>query len=75
MKKDIHPKFFKQTTVICSCGHTFVTGSTIDGEIRVETCRNCHPFYTGESRILKTSSVDKFYARQKKTEQIQQEAV
>lgn len=39
-----------------------------DEEIRVETCSKCHPFYTGKKTLLKTSSVDKFYARQKKTE-------
>lgn len=43
--------------------------STIkDEEIRVEVCSNCHPFYTGEQRILKTGAVDKFYARMKKAE-------
>lgn len=70
MKKDIHPKFSTKTKVVCSCGAEFETGSTIQDEIRVETCSNCHPFYTGENRILKTSSVDKFYARQKKTENL-----
>jgi len=68
--KDIHPKFSTQTTVLCSCGNTFATGSTITTEIKVESCSKCHPFYTGEKRILKTSSVDKFYARQKKSESI-----
>lgn len=70
MKKDIHPKFSTQTQVTCSCGNTFTTGSTIQNEVKVESCAKCHPFYTGEKRILKTSSVDKFYARQKKTASI-----
>ncbi|HRI35888.1 MAG TPA: 50S ribosomal protein L31 [bacterium] len=74
MKKDIHPKFSTKTKVACSCGAEFETGSTIQDEIRVETCSNCHPFYTGENRILKTSSVDKFYARQKKTEGLKKAA-
>ncbi len=70
MKKKIHPAW-KQVNVICSCGHTFETGSTIKSEdIRVETCSKCHPFYTGKKTLLKTSSVDKFYARQKKTEEL-----
>jgi len=70
MKSGIHPKY-KQVNVVCSCGNTFATGSAIDGdEIRVETCSQCHPFYTGKKTLLKTSSVDKFYARQKKTESL-----
>ena len=68
MQKDIHPNF-KTVKVICSCGNTFETKSTVkDGEIRVETCSQCHPFYTGKKTLLKTSSMDKFYARQKKSE-------
>jgi len=70
MKKGIHPDF-KTVKVICSCGNTFDTKSAVkDSEIRVETCSACHPFYTGKKTLLKTSSVDKFYARQKKTESI-----
>jgi len=68
--KDIHPKFSKTTVITCSCGNTFTTGSTITDEIKVESCNKCHPFYTGEKRILKTSSIDKFYARKEKTETI-----
>lgn len=70
MKKNIHPGW-KIVKAICSCGHTFDTGSTIKGdEIRVETCSKCHPFYTGKKTLLKTSTMDKFYARQKKTEEL-----
>lgn len=68
MRKNIHPNF-KSVQVSCSCGNKFETKSSIkDDEIRVETCSQCHPFYTGKKTLLKTSSVDKFYARQKKTE-------
>lgn len=66
MKQKIHPAF-DDVKVTCSCGNTFVTRSTLRDEIKVESCNKCHPFYTGEKRILKTSSVDKFYARQQKT--------
>ncbi len=70
MKKDIHPKSTK-TKIVCSCGHTFETMSTVDdAEVRVEICSACHPHYTGEQRILKTGAVDKFYARQKKAEDL-----
>lgn len=70
MKKNIHPQYTDKTNVICSCGNTFVTGSSIKWDIRVESCSKCHPFYTGERKILKTGSVDKFYARQQKTKEL-----
>ena len=66
MREGIHPNYY-QATVTCNCGNTFVTGSTKE-DIHVEICSKCHPFYTGEQRILKTGAVDKFYARMKKTE-------
>jgi large subunit ribosomal protein L31 len=70
MKKDIHPHTHK-IQVICSCGNSFETLSTVKGEeLKVEACLKCHPFYTGEKRLLKTSSVDKFYARQKKADEL-----
>jgi len=53
MKTGIHPEYHAEATVICSCGHTFTTGST-KPELRVEICSNCHPFFTGEQRIVDT---------------------
>jgi len=55
MKNDIHPAY-GETTVTCnSCATTFVTRSTVaSGQIRTETCSQCHPFYTGKQRILDT---------------------
>ena len=71
MKTGIHPDA-KSMKFICSCGITFELESTVkEDEIRVEVCSNCHPHYTGEQRILKTGAVDKFYARQKKMEEMQ----
>ena len=68
MKKDIHPKLQK-VAFICSCWEKIDVGSSItDEEVRIEVCSKCHPFYTGEQKILKTGAVDKFYARQKKME-------
>ncbi len=70
MKTGIHPDT-KQVNVVCSCGNSFKADSTVkDEEIRVEICSKCHPHYTGEKRILKTGAVDKFYARQKKMEEM-----
>lgn len=70
MKKDLHPAS-KKIKYICSCGNVVEVMSTLkDDEVRVEICGKCHPFYTGEQRILKTGAVDKFYARMKKTENL-----
>lgn len=52
MKAAIHPKYF-DATVKCSCGNTFVVGSTKPG-IVVEICSKCHPFFTGEMRFVDT---------------------
>lgn len=73
MKKDIHPKINK-VIVECSCGQKFEINSTIPWDTRVEICSACHPFYTGEQKILKTGAVDKFYARMKKAEELKKKA-
>lgn len=70
MKQDIHPKYNSNVTVICSCGNTFVTGSTIeDDSIKTEFCSQCHPFYTGEQKIVDTQNrVARFEAKKAKAE-------
>jgi large subunit ribosomal protein L31 len=74
MKKDIHPKYYPNAKVTCACGNTFETGST-KPEIRTDLCSACHPFFTGEMRIVDTAGqVDRFVKRlEKRTEMIQQE--
>ncbi len=63
MKSDIHPTYFENVTAICACGATFSVGSTTE-KISVEICSNCHPFYTGEEKVLDTKGrVDKFKKR------------
>jgi large subunit ribosomal protein L31 len=63
MKASIHPQYFTDTTVVCSCGNTFITGSTKD-RITVEICSKCHPFYTGEQKFVDArGNVDKFMKR------------
>lgn len=63
MKKEIHPTYFPEATVICACGETWTVGSTKE-EIRVDLCSACHPFFTGEQRIVDTEGqVDRFYKR------------
>lgn len=53
MKTGIHPKYYPNAQVVCSCGNTYVTGST-KPVLRVEICSKCHPFFTGEQRIVDT---------------------
>ena len=53
MKPEIHPAYYRDATVVCSCGHSWTTGST-KKEFRVELCSKCHPFFTGEQRIVDT---------------------
>ena len=60
MKKDVHPKYYRCVVTCVSCGATFETGST-QKEIRVDTCSNCHPFYTGKQRYVQADGrVDRF---------------
>ena len=53
MKSEIHPEYYNEAIVVCSCGETFITGAT-KPELRVEICSSCHPFFTGEQRIVDT---------------------
>lgn len=63
MKKDIHPKFNLNTKAVCACGAVFEVGSTIP-EIKMEICSQCHPFYTGNEKIMDTAGrVERFKKR------------
>ena len=63
MKKDIHPKY-SEIKVTCSCGNSFVTKSTLGQDLTIEVCSACHPFYTGQQKIVDTAGrVDKFRKR------------
>ncbi|HZP93891.1 MAG TPA: 50S ribosomal protein L31 [Burkholderiales bacterium] len=67
MKTGIHPEY-KEITVICSCGNTFKTRSTLGRELHVEVCAVCHPFYTGKQKIVDTAGrVERFKQRYAKT--------
>ncbi len=61
MKPDIHPQY-KEITVNCSCGNSFVTRSTsARNQLSLDVCSSCHPFYTGKQKIVDTAGrVDKF---------------
>lgn len=72
MKEGIHPTWFADATVNCACGNSWTTGATVK-EIRIDVCSACHPFFTGERRIVDTEGqVDRFYKRLQVRDQIQQ---
>jgi len=65
MKPDIHPKYH-EITVTCACGHTFPTRSTKE-EIHVEICSACHPFFTGQRRLVDSAGrVERFERKYKR---------
>lgn len=63
MKQNIHPKY-NEITVTCTCGNSFQTNSVMDGDLRLEVCSACHPFYTGKQKMLDVAGrVDKFHRK------------
>jgi len=74
MKQKIHPKYYPDATVVCACGNSWTTGAT-QKEIRTDVCSACHPFYTGEQRIVDTAGqVERFMRRlERKVELKEQE--
>jgi large subunit ribosomal protein L31 len=53
MKASIHPEY-KTIKVVCSCGSSFETGSTLSKDLLIEVCAECHPFYTGKQKLVDT---------------------
>ena len=65
MKEKIHPQYLIDAQVTCSCGNKFTTGSTRK-QLRVELCNKCHPFFTGEQKIIDTAGrVERFKKKYK----------
>ncbi|MEX2628095.1 MAG: 50S ribosomal protein L31 [Ilumatobacteraceae bacterium] len=63
MKTEIHPEY-TDITVRCSCGNEFVTRSTKGGDLRVELCNECHPFFTGKQKLVDSGGrVERFNKR------------
>ena len=63
MKQNIHPTYYPDAQIICACGNTWTTGSTVK-VIHTDVCSKCHPFFTGEQRIVDTEGqVDRFYKK------------
>ncbi|HWE62705.1 MAG TPA: 50S ribosomal protein L31 [Chloroflexota bacterium] len=68
MREGIHPTYYHDAQVICACGNTFTTGST-RREVHVDVCSQCHPFYTGQQRIVdRGGQVERFMRRQRRVE-------
>ena len=73
MKKGIHPEYYPDAKVTCSCGNTFTVGST-KKVIRTDVCSVCHPFFTGEQRLVDTGGqVERFIRRLEKRQEIRGE--
>lgn len=63
MRKDIHPQYYPNAKITCSCGNSFTVGSTMPS-YEVEICSACHPFYTGKGRVVDTAGrVERFQKR------------
>ena len=73
MKADIHPQYYAEAKVICACGNTWITGATQE-VVRTDICSKCHPFFTGEQRIVDTAGqVERFTRRVEKGREISDE--
>jgi len=71
MKEEIHPQYYPEAVVRCACGNTWQTGSTVP-EVRTDVCSACHPFFTGEQRIVDSEGrVDRFYRRLRQAQAVQ----
>jgi large subunit ribosomal protein L31 len=75
VRKDIHPKYYPEAKVVCACGNTWTTGSTVP-EIHTDVCSKCHPFFTGEQRIVDTAGqVERFRRRLAMVEKVSADTV
>ena len=73
MKANIHPTYYPDAQVICACGNTWTTGST-KKVIHTDVCSKCHPFFTGEQRIVDSEGqVDRFYRKLQARQQYKDE--
>ncbi len=74
MKKNIHPKYYENAKVTCSCGNTFFVGST-EKEIKIEICSACHPFFTGKQKLVDSAKrIERYQARIDKGKRIAKKA-
>lgn len=70
--QDVHPKYYKDAKITCSCGNIILAGSTKE-TLKTELCSACHPFFTGQQKLVDTAGmVDKFRARQQATQKVKE---
>jgi large subunit ribosomal protein L31 len=63
MKPEVHPNY-QEITVVCACGNSFKTRSTMKDDLHIEICSDCHPFFTGKQKLVDTAGrVDRFNKR------------
>lgn len=75
MKAKIHPNYFTDAKISCSCGNTFTTGSTMES-IQVEICSACHPFYTGQVKYVDTlGRVERFKQKKIKADAVKAQLI
>lgn len=73
MKAGIHPAY-NEAKVICACGSTFTTRTTNKGDLRVEICSSCHPFFTGRQKLIDTEGrVDRFQKKMQRSAAIKKQ--
>ncbi len=73
MKKNIHPTYYLQADITCSCGAQFIAGSTSE-KLVVESCSQCHPFFTGKQKFMdSTGRLDRFNKKRKKSDEIRKQ--
>jgi large subunit ribosomal protein L31 len=69
MKEGIHPEYYPEAQVICACGNTWTVGATVP-VIRTDVCNKCHPFFTGEQRIVDAGGqVERFMRKLERRDQ------
>jgi large subunit ribosomal protein L31 len=74
MKAAIHPAY-DEIRVVCACGNSFTTRSTHKGDLHVEICSACHPFFTGKQKLLDTAGrVERFRRKYAKSDAAKAEA-
>ncbi len=74
MKEGIHPEFYPEAQVVCACGNTWVVGATVP-VIRTDICNKCHPFFTGEQRIVDAGGqVERFMKKLEERDRVIAEA-
>jgi len=74
MKESIHPRFYPEAQVICACGNTWTVGATVP-VIRTDVCSKCHPFFTGEQRIVDSGGqVERFIKKLERRDRMLAEA-